>query len=192
MGNSTCGCGPRRNKFVLYNIQNTDWANAVTNVSLAGVQMLHQQEPDLINQIVTSNGYIAIHIAVKRKHFDLFAYLLQYGGNINALGGENGNSCLHLAVMNQDTKIIDELFRCDCDDTLTNKNGKTPSDLIDDIHFRRQYMRAKNKHRMSSQNTQNIVDEDAHDRYFSLAKALDSILETSMDGYIDTIDCDSD
>eukprot|EP01083_Nonionella_stella_P209261 758736_1 len=162
MGNSSCGCGdgPRK-KPIIYDIRNERWANAVNNLSLAGVKMLHQQEPDLINEIVTSTGYIAIHISVKRKHFELFQYLLKYGGNINAICGYEGYSCLHLAVINKDIKIIRELFNADIDDTLINNNGKTAGDLITDTSFRRQYMRAKNNnryHKTINQNTNSLKD----------------------------------
>ena len=172
-----CGSGSDRHRSILYDIPNpgghvrpsafdictdvlcqnvnvvraitliTDWANAVNKLNIPGIKMLHQQDPDVINSCVTERGDIAIHIAIKRKHYELFRFLLEYGGDINALRGEDGNSCLHLAVINRDLKVIQALFSNDVDDSLINKNMKTASDLITDKHFRRQFMRTKNNNR---------------------------------------------
>eukprot|EP01083_Nonionella_stella_P010931 31089_1 len=163
MGNTGCGCERPRHKLILYNVPNTDWANAINSLSVTGVKMLLLQDPDLINKIVTENGYLAIHVAVKRKHFDLFVLLFKHGGNVNALCGKSGHSCLHLAVLNQDIKIIRELFSYGCVDTLVNNNGKTAADLVPTNKFRREYMRAKNLYRNNAKNSANVVADDTSD-----------------------------
>ena len=175
MGNQACGCGAngQRQKPILYDVPNKDWADCVNSLNLAGVKMLHQQDPDLINECVSEHGYIAIHVAVKNKHFDLFIYILKYGGNLNTLTGDDGNSCLHLAVINKDIRIIRELFACDIDDTLINNSAKTAADLICDNSFRRKYMRIKNTHKLNNNynNNNNYQKSKSH-------------LETSIGGVL--------
>ena len=92
MGNNACGCGSNneRQKPILYEVPNESWAEAVSSLNLAAVKGLHQEEPDLINECVSSQGYIAIQVAVKKQNFELFEYLLKYGGNINAPTGDDG------------------------------------------------------------------------------------------------------
>jgi len=137
---SACGCGrgPPQ-KLITYPIRNEPWSQAVHNLSLSGMIMLHSQDPDCINDYVSINGDIAIHIVIKQKNFEIFLFLIQYGADIHALD-HNGNSCLHLAVIAKDIRIISALFSNDIDDTLMNNDGQTAKNLISDIKFRRQYL----------------------------------------------------
>jgi len=148
-GRSSCGCGSGSDKHqpILYDVPNKDWADAVKKLNVSGIKMLHQDDPDIINLCVSDRGELAIHIAIKRKHLELFQYLLKYGADINALRGSDGNSCLHLAVINRDLRVIQELFSHDVDDSLINKEMKTAADLIEDKTFRRRFMRTKNNHK---------------------------------------------
>ena len=59
----------------------------------------------------------------------MFEYLLKNGANINIQGGIDYNSALHEAVLVQDPKIIETLFKFTNYDRLQNIHRKMAGDL---------------------------------------------------------------
>ena len=178
MGNNACGCGSNNldRQPIVYEVSNSDWADAVNSGNLAGVKMLHQSDPDVINEYVTLTGHLAIHVAVDKPDWDLFRYLLRYTSDINCQCGDTRNSLLHLAVMNKDLKIIQELFNCDIDDELINNECKTAEGLISETFFRRRYIKIKNSHKYKRH-----FSDDEGDKTANLIRPT-SNLETSIGG----------
>eukprot|EP01083_Nonionella_stella_P037281 101621_1 len=128
---------------------NPDWSDAVTNLKLGGVRMLHAENPDLINEPVDKFGHNAIHIAVQKQNDDLLEYLCNNGVNINAKGGDNLNTALHEAILKHDMKMVRTLFAYGIDASIPNKKNQRAIDLCP-APFKRTFLKAKqfkHKHR---------------------------------------------
>ena len=142
----TCGCcsNDTQSSYIDMDteIKHQDWANACTNMALAGIRGLHAENPDLIDEPVDNEGHKAIHIAIINKNDKMLLYLLKNGVDINARGGKQRNTALHEAVLLTDKKTIRYLFQHGIDDTITNKNGKRAIDLCPSS-FRREFLREK-------------------------------------------------
>jgi len=137
-------------------IENEDWATAVTQHQSAAVQMLHHQDAKLVNLPVDTTNGMAIHYAVTTipssdskkalRDESMLEYLLENGANVNAQGGELFNSALHYAVIEivkmyekkEHNERIEPLWQCvrllyrfGIKENLRNNENKTALDIID-------------------------------------------------------------
>merc|ERR1719244_2169146 len=119
-----CCCGGDERTIVVTEIKNQDWARAVTDLNLVGVQFLHHSDPDLVNLPVDLSNGMAIHYAVngcikmRPPSANMLEYLLENGAEINAQGGEGFNSALHYAML----KIVE----LDSGESKVSKEKKEP------------------------------------------------------------------
>eukprot|EP01083_Nonionella_stella_P061167 159467_1 len=155
-----CGCCSSNTQKVIIDTtaweKNPNWADAVTKNKLGGIRMLHAENPDLINELVDSDGHCAIHLAIQHKNGELLMYLLNNGVNINAKGGKERNTALHEASKMNDMKAVRNLFSYGIDDSILNKDGKRAIDFCPKS-IKREFTKAKqyrNKHREQLNNMQ--------------------------------------
>jgi len=121
---------------------NKDWSDAVINGKIAGIKGLHQEDPDLINEMVDEHGHTAIHVAVKDQRMDILTYLLDNGVDINMRGGPFFNTALHEAVLSENRSIIGALYKHGINDELLNIRKHKAIDLCTD-KFKRHFLKAK-------------------------------------------------
>ena len=87
-----------------------------------------------VNKTVPYSNQV-LHLAMILSSFEHFEHLLQlYGTHINDQDS-NGNTLLHIAVINKKIAYIPSLYHYDIDDTILNNQHKSASDLCDDSVF---------------------------------------------------------
>merc|ERR1712228_1893 len=110
---------------------------------MGGIKMLHQEDPDLVNEPVDEYNGQALHYAVKHKNEKLLVYVLETGANINTQAGLKCNSALHEAVSLKDWESVKILFGHGINDELINIDGKRAIDLLQTKKCKREYTKAK-------------------------------------------------
>eukprot|EP01083_Nonionella_stella_P137714 418990_1 len=155
MGNEACGCNRgRRNGYstevntsIVFKptVIQEEWTNAVKNNTVAIVEALHLNNRELVDLPIDTHNFCAIHYAAKYKKYDLLDYLLDNHFDINRQETQYGNTALHFAAQNEDTKAIAKLFSYhDIDDKIKNYEGKEPCHMFAD-HFKRDYIKTKER-----------------------------------------------
>ena len=117
----------------------------MTRNNLAGIKILHKYNTDIIDFAIDELGTTAIHHVVKERQLPAMHFLLNNGVNVNVRGGLWLNTPLHEAVMNKDWHMARELFQHGADEKMTNRDGKTPLDFVQNGQERRMFVKAKQR-----------------------------------------------
>lgn len=74
-------------------------------------------------------GLTMLHNAIRINDISYMKFLLDYGYNPNLTTIDVNNSCLHLAVMLMDQRMVELLLKYNVDTTIRNRDGLTARDI---------------------------------------------------------------
>lgn len=77
---------------------------------------------------IDEQGKLPLHNAVINRNADAIALLLKYTDNVNLQEDNLGNTPLHIAAINGDTKSSEILINAGADNEIKNNHGKTAVD----------------------------------------------------------------
>ena len=84
--------------------------------------------------ILDNNGISPMMESINKGYIYIMNMLIKYGGSVNLVNFNDGNTALHYAILN---KSKDALFillgKGNCDFNIKNKNGETPIDLANKL-----------------------------------------------------------
>ena len=149
MGAEACGCKEKvydsnSNTFKL-DPSTSKWAELIYNDKLVGVEALHSQNMDIINEAIDAHNICAIHVVIQNQQYDILDYFLSQNFDINVQDTKYGNTALHLAAQNGDTNAIQKLFSYDgIDDGIRNYEGKDAAHVCSET-FKRNYIKTKQR-----------------------------------------------
>ena len=131
MGAEACGCKKTTSSEISIDMfkpstLQSQWSEAIRKNAVEGVTALHATDMDLIDLPIDANNICAIHVVIQLKHYDILDFLLKERFDINVQDTKYGNTALHLAVHNEDSKAIEKLFSYhhdDIDDKIKNYQG---------------------------------------------------------------------
>ena len=124
---------------LVYAVENQDFA-AVKRLCSEHQSMLpwkrtlrtREEKIELINTKTGSDSETVLHIAARKGNLQILAYLCENGADVNARN-KDGDTCIHLAVINEHTKVVKYLLeREDVNLEVKNKKGKTAADLANE------------------------------------------------------------
>lgn len=106
------------------------YINAILNKRfLDGMYLIEKyRNIDLMNYSF-DNGNKSLHYGVLYKNSKFCIFLLQNGMSPNCLNNKNGNTPLHLSVLNDDIRMSSIMIKWKADISIKNFNGKTPVDI---------------------------------------------------------------
>ncbi|ETO01802.1 hypothetical protein RFI_35638, partial [Reticulomyxa filosa] len=110
----------------------SEWAKAVRNGEVQGVQYLLLEDSELLDAPVDSYGRKALHLSVSKGNNAMVYTLLIEGANVNEKAGRDDDTALHEACKISNVELIHMLLRFGADAKQLNRQRKMPHELGDE------------------------------------------------------------
>ena len=82
-----------------------------------------------------NNGISPLMESINKGYPTIMNELIKYGGNVNLININDGNTALHYAIKNQNHEVLYTLLsKGNCDLSIKNKNNETPIDLAEKMN----------------------------------------------------------
>lgn len=88
-----------------------------------------------LNKLHKDSGKSLLMLSIINNDLEMTKIFLDYDSDVNLQDSSNGNTALHYAILQEDTKIVEyllnDLSKITCNLQIKNKNNETPFDLAE-------------------------------------------------------------
>ena len=181
-----CSSNNNNSNNGLYNHElNKLWVKAVKDKNFVACKLMLEEDPLLVNSIVSIGGESGCHFAVRCKHTELLEFLIDNNCDIN-VKDINGNTALHSAALRHNTKCIRILLENGAKYDIMNRKRKVAKDLARDLRIRGMF-RPKNvrkliRERLLKNNRSQNSDDNEISNNSSINNSSTSVYNSSTLG----------